>query len=221
MYEQVWYSTMDKYFSQTFQRSMCPDSKVHGANMGPIWGRQMLAPWTLLSGVGHSCGYISWSPILSQIVATRLKIGFDLLVPDLQMSFMTSYYFHNVKDIGIENRIGAPGRHVMIWEVAITWYTLQWHNNERYGVSNHRCIDCLLNWLFRCSSMKTSKLRVTGFVRGIHRRPLNSPHIEPVRRKMFPFYDVIMIWRETNVTFNPYLSRYFKILKYLEISLII
>ena len=30
-----------------------PDSKVHGANMGPIWGRQdpggpMLAPWTLL-----------------------------------------------------------------------------------------------------------------------------------------------------------------------------
>ena len=33
-----------------------PDSKVHGANMEPIWGRQdpggpMLAPWTLLSGV--------------------------------------------------------------------------------------------------------------------------------------------------------------------------
>ena len=32
-----------------------PDSKVHGANMGPIWCRQdpgpMLAPWTLLSGL--------------------------------------------------------------------------------------------------------------------------------------------------------------------------
>ena len=32
-----------------------PDSKIHGANMGPIWGWQdpggpMLAPWTLLSG---------------------------------------------------------------------------------------------------------------------------------------------------------------------------
>ena len=29
-----------------------PDNKVHGANMGPTWGRQgpMLAPWTLLSG---------------------------------------------------------------------------------------------------------------------------------------------------------------------------
>ena len=32
-----------------------PDSKIHGTNMGPIWGRQgpggpMLGPWTLLSG---------------------------------------------------------------------------------------------------------------------------------------------------------------------------
>ena len=29
-----------------------PDSKVHGANMGTIWGQQgpMLAPWISLSG---------------------------------------------------------------------------------------------------------------------------------------------------------------------------
>ena len=39
------------------------------------------------------------------------------------------------------------------------------------------------------------------FVRGIHRWPVNSPHREPVRRKMFPFDDVIMrrtfpsVWR--------------------------
>ena len=38
------------------QLNPVPDSKVHGANMGPIWGRRtqvgpMLAPWTLLSGV--------------------------------------------------------------------------------------------------------------------------------------------------------------------------
>ena len=37
-----------------------PDSKDHGANMGPIWGRQdpagpMLAPWTLLSGLPFAC----------------------------------------------------------------------------------------------------------------------------------------------------------------------
>ena len=33
-----------------------------------------------------------------------------------------------------------------------------------------------------------------AFVRGIHRRPVNSPHKWPVTRKMFPFDDVIM-WR--------------------------
>ena len=31
-----------------------------------------------------------------------------------------------------------------------------------------------------------------GFVRGIHRWPMNSPHKRPVTRKMFPFDDVIM-----------------------------
>ena len=32
-----------------------------------------------------------------------------------------------------------------------------------------------------------------AFVRGIHRRPVNSPHKWPVTRKMFPFDDVIMM----------------------------
>ena len=32
-----------------------------------------------------------------------------------------------------------------------------------------------------------------AFVRGIHRRPMNSPHKWPVTRKMFPFDDVIMV----------------------------
>ena len=32
-----------------------------------------------------------------------------------------------------------------------------------------------------------------AFVRGIHRRPVKSPHKWPVTRKMFPFDDVIMI----------------------------
>ena len=34
-----------------------------------------------------------------------------------------------------------------------------------------------------------------AFVRGIHRRPVNSPHKWPVTRKMFPFDDVIMVLR--------------------------
>ena len=33
------------------------------------------------------------------------------------------------------------------------------------------------------------------FVRGIHRSPVNSKHKGPVTRKMFPFDDVIMNWK--------------------------
>ena len=33
-----------------------------------------------------------------------------------------------------------------------------------------------------------------AFVRGNHRWPVNSPHKEPVTRKMFPFDDVIILW---------------------------
>ena len=38
----------------------------------------------------------------------------------------------------------------------------QWRDNQRDGASNHRCLDCLLNRLFRRRSKKTSKLRDTG-----------------------------------------------------------
>ena len=46
---------------------------------------------------------------------------------------------------------------------------LRWHHNGYDGVSNHQPHDCLLNQLFRRSSKKTSKLRVTGLCVG------NSP----------------------------------------------
>ena len=46
---------------------------------------------------------------------------------------------------------------------------LRWHHNGCDGVSNHQPHDCLLNQLFRRSSKKTSKLRVTGLCVG------NSP----------------------------------------------
>ena len=63
----LWVISRQRFHIQTMmllRRSLCiavtsrkiyPDSKVHGTNMGPIWGRSapdgpMLAPWTLLSG---------------------------------------------------------------------------------------------------------------------------------------------------------------------------
>ena len=43
-----------------------------------------------------------------------------------------------------------------------TYVCLVWRHNERDNVSNHLHPDCLLKRLFRRSSKKTSKLRVTG-----------------------------------------------------------
>ena len=58
--------------------------------------------------------------------------------------------------------------------------SLQWRHNERGGVSNDRCLDCLLNRLFRRRSKKTSASPVTdGF-----------PSQKPVTRKM-----VSILWR--------------------------
>ena len=42
------------------------------------------------------------------------------------------------------------------WDV----FPLMWRHNERDSVSNHRCLYCLLNRLFRCRPKITSKLRV-------------------------------------------------------------
>ena len=40
------------------------------------------------------------------------------------------------------------------------------HYSERNDVSNYRCLDCLLNHLFRRRSKKTSKLHVIGICVG-------------------------------------------------------
>ena len=43
-----------------------------------------------------------------------------------------------------------------------------------------------------------------GFVQGIHRWPVNSPHKWPVTRKMFPFDDVIMTCITNTVQIDAY-----------------
>ena len=43
-----------------------------------------------------------------------------------------------------------------------------------------------------------------AFVRGIHRRPVNSPHKWPVTREMFPFHDVVM-WFQPSSLWLTYL----------------
>ena len=74
----------------------------------------------------------------------------------------------------------------------VFYFPSRWRHNGRDSVSNHQLRHCLLRLLFRRRSKKASKLRVTGLCAGIHRGPVNSPHMWPVTRKMFPFDDVIM-----------------------------
>ena len=71
-------------------------------------------------------------------------------------------------------------------------FTLQWRHNEHDGVSDHQSRDCFTQPFIQAQIKKHQSSASLGFVRGIHRSPVNSPHKGPVTRKMFPFDDVIM-----------------------------
>ena len=96
---------------------------------------------------------------------------------------------------------------------------LEWHHNERAGVSNHRCIVCLLTLCFGADHRKNQSCVSSPFGGGggggggggNHRWPVKSPHKGPVTPKMFPFDDVIMksttilihgIGRTSDIMFN-------------------
>ena len=65
---------------------------------------------------------------------------------------------------------------------------LQWCHNGHNGISNHQPQDCLLNHLFRRSSKKTSKLRVTGLCAG------NSPVTREFPTQMASNTEYVSIW---------------------------
>ena len=112
------------------------------------------------------------------------NLSCELLVIDA-MRFRTKL---NLRGVLPGEKYGASDR-----RTRILIRTLDWRHNKRDGVSNHRRQNFLFKRLFRCKSKKTSKIRATGFVRGIQRWPLNSPHKGPLTGKLFPFDDVIMI----------------------------
>ena len=72
---------------------------------------------------------------------------------------------------------------------------LQWRHNQHDGVSNHRRLDCLLNRLFGRRSKKASKLCVTDLCEGNPPVTGGSLYKDPIKQKMFPFDDIIMLWR--------------------------
>ena len=109
----------------------------------------------------------------------------------------------NIKDIWIKIPTHSPGGKCMANWCGIRlflWYcwtiasqiSLQWRHNECDSDSNHQPRDCLLNVYSGADERKHQRSASLVFVRGIHRRPVNSPHKGPVTREMIPFDDVIM-----------------------------
>ena len=72
---------------------------------------------------------------------------------------------------------------------------LQGRHNECDGVSNHRCLYCLLNRLFIRRSKKTSKLRVIGLCEG------NSPVTsEFPSQRASNAENVTILWRHHGIS---------------------
>ena len=76
---------------------------------------------------------------------------------------------------------------------------LQWRHNEPYGVSNHH-VSTVCSTVFSAAHQRKHRSSASlAFVRGIHRSPVDPPRKGSVSRKMFPFYDVIMVaWHSHN-----------------------
>ena len=77
---------------------------------------------------------------------------------------------------------------------------LHWRHNGCDGVSNHQPHDCFTQAFIQTQIKKHQSSASLAFVRGIHWWPVNSPHKGPVRRKTFPFDDVIMTYSQENIS---------------------
>ena len=66
----------------------------------------------------------------------------------------------------VENLDNPVNKSCLTFSLTWTWLeyeiSLQWRHNGRNGVSNHRCVDCLLICLLRRRSKKTPKLHTNG-----------------------------------------------------------
>ena len=80
------------------------------------------------------------------------------------------------------------------------WYQFEHYNDVIMGTiaSQITSLTIVYSTVYSDADQRKHQSSASlAFVRGIHRRPVNSPHKWPVTRKMFPFDDVIMkllIW---------------------------
>ena len=80
----------------------------------------------------------------------------------------------------------------------VPWDDITWHYNDvimgtiSSQITSLTIVYSIVYW--DADQRKHQSSAWLAFVRGIHRRPVNSPHKWPVTRKMFPFDDGIMGW---------------------------
>ena len=84
-------------------------------------------------------------------------------------------------------------------------FVLAHYTNVRMSVMGSQITSVSIVCSTVCSGTdqrKNQSFASLAFVRGIHRSPVNSPHKEPVMRKMFPFDDIIMSQGKVQESFS-------------------
>ena len=93
---------------------------------------------------------------------------------------------------------GSFGYRFGIWLSTSTYYYIYYHYSDVImGAIASQITSLTIVYLtvyLGADQWKHQSSASLAFVRGIHRWPVNSPHIWPVTRKMFPFDDIIMIF---------------------------
>ena len=132
---------------------------------------------------------------------------------NLHCTFSNLYcYWHNWQCVSSDylNQLWYDLMHVRLQEALVSQGMFITHYNDVIMDATASQITSIASvysavWL-DADQRKHQSSAALAFVRGIHRRPVNSPHKGSVTRKMFPYYDVIMEDGCRNHLMNPLLT---------------
>ena len=111
----------------------------------------------------YSLWHIIGTPHISIVFTNTIFVNLGGVFNYFAYTYMRIKYIHKdkkSKSVYTLSRINQNNSWLVLTK------TFQWRHNERDGVSNHQCLDCLLKRLFRRKSKKSSKLRGTGLCEG-------------------------------------------------------
>ena len=111
-----------------------------------------------------------------------------------------TFYRHN---IGIDKRELSSNAYSILQQLpgsGLTWGYITNADITTMGITMASQITSLTSVHSTVYSGVDQSSALPAFVRGIHRRPVNSPHKRPVKGKMFPFDDVIMWTSQISTT---------------------